>query len=119
MFRLTIDTDNDAFGHTTEQERAELGRTVRLVATVVEISGMREGTVTDYNGNTVGSWTLDAAPDAVRDAAPEMLEALRELVDTLALDRLEDGGEAVGSAYAEQFAQARAAIAKAEGRAEK
>ena len=107
MFRLTIDTDNDAFGHTTGQERAELGRTIRLVAALVE-GGYRESEVRDYNGNSVGSWTLDAAPDEVREAAPEMLAALEALVY--------GPGDGFGHMSGEEIRQGRAAIAKAKGR---
>lgn len=67
MFRLTIDTDNDAFGHTVGQERAELGRCIRLVAALVE-GGYRENEVRGYNGDSVGSWTLS------EDTAPNMAQ---------------------------------------------
>jgi hypothetical protein len=48
-------------------------------------------------------------------AAPDLLAALTELVDALALDTLADGGEQIESAYREHFADARKAIAKAKG----
>jgi hypothetical protein len=46
-------------------------------------------------------------------AAPCLLEALTDLVESLACDRLEDGGQLIEQAYREQFTAARAAIAKA------
>jgi hypothetical protein len=50
-------------------------------------------------------------------AAPDLLAALEDMVEALALDRLEDGGQFICEAYGEHFTAARAAIAKARGEA--
>lgn len=48
-------------------------------------------------------------------AAPTMLEALVDLVETLQNVRMQDGGGQIQDEYADMFSEARAAIAKAEG----
>lgn len=58
-FNLTIDTGNDAFADPSDC-RLEIDRLLRKTAAHV-LDGRTEGTVSDYNGATVGSWNLQHA----------------------------------------------------------
>jgi hypothetical protein len=57
-FTLTIDLDNAAFQRRGGLDRAELVRTLRIVAATIE-DGKESGKVWDYNGNTVGSFAVE------------------------------------------------------------
>lgn len=52
--RLTIETDNAAFG---DEPGVEVAGILRDVANRAE-NGQTSGTLLDSNGNTVGSWSL-------------------------------------------------------------
>ena len=71
MFRLTIDTDNDWFKvpNTEYQPQVDAAMVAGILGKVEGDLrlGRREGKVMDYNGNTVGQWTLDAAPDTTKE----------------------------------------------------
>lgn len=54
-FRVLIDTGNAAFDG--DNLHAEIARILRTVADVVA-HGQTSGVVRDYNGNSVGSWSL-------------------------------------------------------------
>lgn len=55
MFRLEIDTDNDAFSPWT----TEVVRLLRQAADKIEARGTTEGYFRDTNGNTCGCWSID------------------------------------------------------------
>jgi hypothetical protein len=58
-FSLTIQTDNAAFGDGDDAEMcAELARILREVAARLE-AGEDTGRVRDYNGNTVGRYSIE------------------------------------------------------------
>ena len=108
-FALEIDTTNDAFG---DDPAPELGRLLRDVAR--HIQGDRiDGRILDANGNTVGSFG-PAAADPVRDAAPELLAALKGLADAVS-PGARGAPRSTGPVRA-ALETAAAAIAKAEGR---
>lgn len=65
MFTITIETDNAAFedviewpAGTPDGKVTEIGRILREVAARL-IAGEQEGTISDYNGNRVGVFTLE------------------------------------------------------------
>lgn len=58
MFSLTIATDNDAFA---DGAAAEVARILRDVADKLGDTGVTSGVCRDVNGNTVGTFLLDAA----------------------------------------------------------
>lgn len=53
MFKIEIDTDNEAFTDKAE----EVARILREIAKKL-VQGSTGGNARDYNGNTVGSWVL-------------------------------------------------------------
>lgn len=117
MFKLEIETSNDAFGETDADRTREVARILACVvdylstADLMPDAVMRAGDshkVRDANGNTVGSYGI-AEPDPVRDAAPEMLFALKELLFCAV------HGNGLEAHYKAQD-RARTVIAKAEGR---
>jgi hypothetical protein len=55
MFRLEIDTDNDAFN----PWYSEVARLLRQLADTLDSDGGTEGSFRDINGNTVGIWSID------------------------------------------------------------
>lgn len=55
MFRMTFNTNNDAFSEYCEEMVA---RILRDVADSIE-SGINEGSIRDFNGNTIGSYLLE------------------------------------------------------------
>ena len=55
MFRLEIDTDNDAFYPWT----TEVARLLRKAAADIDANGTTEGYFRDTNGNTCGCWSID------------------------------------------------------------
>lgn len=55
MFRLEIDTENDAFYPWT----TEVARLLRLAAEDIENNGSTDGSFRDVNGNAVGVWSID------------------------------------------------------------
>jgi hypothetical protein len=63
MFRLEIDTDNDAFYPWT----TEVARLLRLAADRIDRSGDCEGYLRDVNGNSVGCWSIDPVDAEVSD----------------------------------------------------
>lgn len=57
MFTLTIETDNAAFGDTSEDALREIARI--LYANRARFNaGNTDGKLLDVNGNTVGRWEL-------------------------------------------------------------
>lgn len=59
MFKLTIATENAAFGDAECEVRSELARILRHIATTLERRDDADyGRVGDHNGNHVGDWTL-------------------------------------------------------------
>jgi hypothetical protein len=62
----------------------------------------------EHGGSVIANARLIAA-------APDLLAALADMVDALKLDTLQDGGQFIGEAYADLFAAAQNAIAKARG----
>jgi hypothetical protein len=70
-FRVTINTDNDAFGDPTFQGGAtaasETARILRDIAGKLE-AGIHDGAAYDHNGNRVGEFKLTASRHA-RNAA--------------------------------------------------
>jgi hypothetical protein len=56
MFKLKLKTDNAAFSD--GDGPAEVARILREVAKGLETYGTRDGAIHDYNGNTVGTFTL-------------------------------------------------------------
>lgn len=53
MFKLTIETDNEAFDRHPKHELR------RILADVsVKLADRTEGAILDINGNKVGSWSL-------------------------------------------------------------
>ena len=54
MFKVTIDTGNDAFMDGNRE--AEIARILRKLADVIEEFGTSTGRVYDINGNTVGTF---------------------------------------------------------------
>lgn len=63
MFRLEIDTDNDAF----RPWKTEVARLLRLAAERISRSGDDEGYLRDVNGNSVGCWSTDPVDAEVSD----------------------------------------------------
>lgn len=54
MFKVTIDTGNDAFADGNRE--AEIARILRKLADTIEEYGTSTGRVYDINGNTVGTF---------------------------------------------------------------
>ncbi|MGA9527145.1 MAG: hypothetical protein WBS24_03405 [Terriglobales bacterium] len=65
MFTLTIETHNAAFVGADDDfgPGPELARILRELADRLDLVGTapKDGTVRDFNGNTVGTWTLEDA----------------------------------------------------------
>lgn len=59
MFTLTIETDNAAFDVDQGNELAAILRKLADVLDHTSHESGDSGSVRDYNGNTVGHWTLD------------------------------------------------------------
>ena len=59
MLTVSIETDNAAFGDTSDEALAECARILRVIAGAMEADNL-SGKVRDVNGNTVGSWELNA-----------------------------------------------------------
>lgn len=57
MKLIIVDTDNDAFGETDETRAAEIARILEDVAGKIR-DGHEGGKCMDYNGNSVGNWSL-------------------------------------------------------------
>ena len=61
MFELTVRTDNAAFTSPSgdAEPEYEVARILRSLAAQIEAgAALREGTVRDSNGSTVGSWVF-------------------------------------------------------------
>jgi hypothetical protein len=132
VFTLSITCENEAFEPDDFARTMEVGRILHAVATRVE-NGHGDGPIRDWNGNHVGSYAFaetDDAADKIRDAAPEMLRALKRLRvwsdrehpdhDDMAAGYYEDFAAReehadASKVTAELLADADAAIAKAEG----
>lgn len=56
MFKLEIETDNEAFGSNTEERNAEVIRILKKVITGLEDNNNWDLALKDINGNTVGSY---------------------------------------------------------------
>lgn len=59
MFKLEIDTGNAAFDDDNGGAGAEIARILRKLADRVESDGYMSGTVSDINGNRVGTWSRE------------------------------------------------------------
>jgi hypothetical protein len=57
MLSLAFQTDNAAF-----ENPEESGRILRHIATQIE-AGIVSGIIQDYNGNKIGSYSLEIDPD--------------------------------------------------------
>ena len=55
--RVTITTDNAAFGESDYEMRAEVARILREIADDLD-NGKDGGPCIDINGNTVGRWSV-------------------------------------------------------------
>ena len=82
VFTLSITCENEAFGPDDVCRAHEVARILRHVSRRLE-AGHVTGQTRDENGNPVGSYAFaetDDAADKIRDAAPEMLAALKAIV---------------------------------------
>lgn len=59
MFKMTIRTDNDAFGDSAWENREEVARILRNVADALE-NGTSAAPLHDCNGNTCGRFDMNA-----------------------------------------------------------
>ena len=61
-FTMKVNMDNAAFGELwtgfTDPARKELQRILQNVGSDVMLDTLDAGKITDYNGNTVGSWEI-------------------------------------------------------------
>lgn len=57
-FTIEIEADNDAFGDTDETRRYELARILGGLCDKLVHGDDIDGSLRDYNGNTVGHWLL-------------------------------------------------------------
>lgn len=57
MFKVTMNTDNDAFQGDSPSLNHEVARILRDIAKKLE-QGATGGNCRDSNGNTVGTWSL-------------------------------------------------------------
>lgn len=58
MFKLEIETDNDAFGTSAHSTAREVARILRRLATRLD-DGATDGRIMDVNGNSVGHFDLE------------------------------------------------------------
>ncbi len=61
-FTITIETDNAAFGESSQDRREEVARILHIVAGKLT-SGQDDGSTFDGNGNRVGSFELEQPDD--------------------------------------------------------
>ena len=68
MFTLTINTDNDSFGESQEQNANEI---INLLATIIQQlnRGNNQAKIYDSNGNCVGRWEWKENGDFFDDGA--------------------------------------------------
>lgn len=58
MFKVTINTDNAAFGEEYYEKAAEIKRILEKIINDLDLGIVEKAPIIDLNGNKVGSWEL-------------------------------------------------------------
>lgn len=59
MFKIEFETDNDVFGDSLAEQQGECARILMDIAKSMMRFGLTCGSVSDVNGNKIGSWSLE------------------------------------------------------------